>query len=46
MMRLYMYVGSRDEAEKLAKYFKAHPEKIYGDILTAFKDADKEDDEE
>ena len=46
MMRLYMYAGSRDEAEKLAKYFKAHPEKIYGDVLNAFKDADKEDDEE
>ncbi len=46
MMRLYLYAGSRDEAEKLSKYYKAHPDKIYGDVLNAFKDADKEDDEE
>ena len=46
MMRLYLYAGSRDEAEKLAKYYRANPEKIYGDVLNAFKDADKEEEEE
>ena len=42
MMRLNLYVGSREEAEKLSKYFRANSEKIYGDILNAFKDAGKE----
>ena len=43
MMRLNLYIGSREEAEKLSKYFLAHPDKIYESVLNAFKDADKEE---
>lgn len=45
MMRLNLYIGPREEAEKLSKYFRAHPDIVYDCILNAFKDADKEDEE-
>lgn len=42
LMTLSLYAGSRDEAEKLAKYFRAHSSEIYEKIIEIFAPADKE----
>lgn len=36
IMSLQLYAGSRDEAERMAEYFKANSEDIYGGILKLF----------
>ncbi|MDD6484661.1 MAG: DUF4364 family protein [Clostridiales bacterium] len=42
LMNMSLYAGSRGEAEKLAKYFKAHAGEIYEKIIEIFAPADKE----
>lgn len=37
LMRLTLYAGTREQAEKMAVYFKKHPELIYGGIIEAFE---------
>ena len=46
LMNLSLYAGSREEAEKLAKYFKNHAGEIYAKIIEIFAPADKEFSEE
>ena len=45
LMRLSLYAGTRDEAERLARYFKSHPEEVYAKVIEAFDAADEEDNE-
>ena len=45
LMRLSLYAGTRDEAERLARYFRSHPEEVYAKVLEAFDAADEEEDE-
>lgn len=42
LFTMSLYAGSRDEAEKLARYFKAHPGEVYKKIIDIFAPADKE----
>lgn len=38
IMRLSLYAGSREEAERIAVYFKEHSSEIYEKIIAAFSD--------
>lgn len=42
LMKLSLYAGSRDEAERLAKYFRGHAEEVYASIIEAFDAAEEE----
>lgn len=42
IMNLSLYAGSREEAEKIAIYFKDHSEEVYERIVSAFSDDDSE----
>lgn len=45
LMRLSLYAGSREEAEKLAVFFREHSDYVYGKIIEAFAAAEKEGEE-
>ena len=36
LMRLVLYAGSREEAEKIASAFRAHPDQVYEKVINAF----------
>lgn len=38
LMRLTLYAGTREMAEKMAVYFKEHPDLIYGNIIESFEE--------
>lgn len=42
LMSLQLYAGERDEAERLAEYFKSNWEKIYTGIVDLFNDSEDE----
>lgn len=44
LMTLSLYAGSRDDAEKIAVYFKEHAAEVYGNILMMFNKEEKTDD--
>ncbi|MCI8521101.1 MAG: DUF4364 family protein [Clostridia bacterium] len=39
LMNLSLYAGSRDEAERMARFFREHSDIIYEKILTAFNES-------
>ena len=44
IMSLRLYTGAREEAERIAEYFKANSAEIYGGILNLFEEKRTEGD--
>ena len=44
LMQLSLYTGSRDEAEKFAKYFKSNAYTVYDKVIDIFAEADTKKD--
>ncbi len=43
IMSLRLYAGSRDEAERIAEYFKNNSAEVYGGVLALFEESKTED---